>query len=367
MAEAITYVSDRPPTNGDWHNYSDKVKGAFEWSKGKARDALKLLNVRGPDDLPPDQLELRKSSLTPCGQSKTIPSPASRATSALVPNGSGPLPLIEDDEDLVPLLRQASNEELGPLVEYIVEKGGVTAQLHRTQRYRQYSAGGDHSKYVDDIAAEIQKFGANTFWSQTFRKGQGKKYRKILRSVAKRCGVKTRSYDETSEIEERVLTAVLSMAYERMTEEQRQELLATLRIHKLPGAGGPITAGALQVAVQAAGFAPYKLAVIVANGTANAVLGHGLAFAANAGLTKAIALFAGPIGWALDAIWGGMILAGPAYRVTIPCVVQVALIRQSMLRKQQEDRRRKLRVFGMVALIAMGCILALLVVRHFMR
>jgi uncharacterized protein YaaW (UPF0174 family) len=75
-----------------------------------------------------------------------------------------------------------------------------------------------------------------------------------------------------------------------MTREQREELLATLKIQKLAGAGGPITAGALQSAIQATGFAPYKLAVIVANGTANAVLGHGLAFAANAGLTKAVAL-----------------------------------------------------------------------------
>jgi uncharacterized protein YaaW (UPF0174 family) len=32
----------------------------------------------------------------------------------------------------------------------------------------------------------------------------------------------------------------------------------------------------LQVAIQAAGFAPYKLAVIVANGMASTVLGHGL-------------------------------------------------------------------------------------------
>jgi hypothetical protein len=85
-------------------------------------------------------------------------------------------------------------------------------------------------------------------------------------------------------------------------------------------------------------------------------------------LVKAVAVFAGPVGWALDAIWGGMLAAGPAYRVTIPCVVQVAFIRQSMLRKQQEAQRRKLRVAGMVALIALVCIvLAILVARYFMR
>jgi uncharacterized protein YaaW (UPF0174 family) len=267
--------------------------------------------------------------------------------------------------DLVPLLRQASNEELAPLVEYILNKGGLSAELDATIVFKKHYP--NHRMYADDIAAEIQKFGANTFWSQTFRKGRGKKYGKILRSVAKRCGVKVRFWDETAEIEERVLEAVLSKASERMTDQQRQELLDTLEINRLPGAGGPVAAGAVQAAIQAAGFAPYKLAVIVANGMANAVLGHGLALAANAGLVKALALFAGPVGWAFDAIWGGMIVAGPAYRVTIPCVVQVAFIRQSILRRQQEERRHKLRAVGMVALITLACVLAFLIVRHFMQ
>lgn len=362
MAGEITHV----PKPSD--SYSVRPKEGLEWLSRKGRNALKRLKSSGSDALPPDQLELRNPHLTRAnGQAIAPTSPAVLPPGVLVPNGNGPLPLIEDDEDLVPLLRQASNEELGLLVDYILRKGGVTAQLHRTQRYRQHSANGDHSKYADDIAAEIQKFGANTFWSHAFREGRGKKYRKILRKVAKRCGVKAGLWDETAEIEKRVLAAVLSKAYDQMTEEQRHELLSTLEIHGLPGSKELIGTAALQTAIQATGFAPYKLAVIVANGTANAVLGHGLAIAANAGLTKAIALFAGPVGWAFDAAWAGMIAAGPAYRVTLPCVVQVALIRQSMLRRQQEEKYRKLKVYGMIALIALGCILALVVARHFLH
>jgi uncharacterized protein YaaW (UPF0174 family) len=357
MTEEITYVSDRPPQNGNGHNYSDKTREVVKWLKSKRSDALM-----------PSCPESRNSNLTKShAKTVAVTCPAPDATSALIPSGTESLPLVEDDEDLLPLLRQASDDELAPLVEYIIQKGGVTAQLHRTQKYRQYSGSGEHGKYADDIAAEIQKFGANTLCSQTFREGRGIKYGKILRKVAKRCDVKVGWRDETAKIEERVLISVLSKAYERMTKEQREELLATLRIHKLPGAGGPIAAGALQGAIQAAGFAPYKLAVIVANGAANALLGHGLAFAANAGLVKAVAIFAGPVGWAFGAVWGGMMAAGPAYRVTLPCVVQVALIRQSMLRKQKEERRRKLKAVGMVALIALVCMVALLVARHFMR
>ena len=55
--------------------------------------------------------------------------PASRFPSKeLVASGTEPLPLIEDDEDLLPLLRQASNEELDPLVKYIVDSDVVSGK-----------------------------------------------------------------------------------------------------------------------------------------------------------------------------------------------------------------------------------------------
>jgi uncharacterized protein YaaW (UPF0174 family) len=257
-----------------------------------------------------DQLELPKSDIVEADERFAAASPIIPISKEPAPAGTQRLPLIEDDEDLVPLLRQASNDELDPLVKCIIEKGGVTAQLGRTQRYRLYSASGDHRKYADHIAAEIQRFGANTVRTAAVREGRGIKYRKILAHMAKRCGVKARRWDETVAIEERVLLAVLSKSYEGMTEEQRQELLATLKINRLPGVGGPDIAGALQVA-----------------------------FAADAGFVKGLALFAGPIGWALDPTWGGSMVAGPAHRVTLPCVVQVALIRQSLVHRQRRVER----------------------------
>ena len=48
------------------------------------------------------------------------------------------------------------------------------------------------------------------------------------------------------------------------------------------------------------------------------------------GLMKGISVFAGPIGWAITAIWAAFDMASPAYRVTVPCVVQVAYMRQKM-------------------------------------
>jgi uncharacterized protein YaaW (UPF0174 family) len=253
-----------------------------------------------------DQLESRKSDIVESDERFSAVSPPISISEELASTRTERLAFIEDDEDLVPLLRQASNDELDPLVKYIIEKGGTSARLSRTQRYRLYSANDDHSKYADDIAAEIQRFGANTVRTAVVPNSRGINYRKILGQMAKRCGVKARFWDETAAIEERVLLAVLSKSYEGMTEEQRQKLLATLKIQRLPGVGGPDVAGALQAA-----------------------------FAADTRFVKGLALFAGPIGWALDPTWGGLMVAGPAHRVTLPCVVQVALIRQSMVHRQR--------------------------------
>lgn len=84
---------------------------------------------------------------------------------------------------------------------------------------------------------------------------------------------------------------------------------------------------AVQSAIKLGGFASYKVAVIVANAVARALLGRGLSFAANAALTRWIGVFAGPIGWAVTIAWTALDIAGPAYRVTIPAVIQIAYMR----------------------------------------
>lgn len=252
-----------------------------------------------------------------------------RESNATATHGRGPLPLIADDADLVPLLRSAPNEFLDPLVQYIVEKGGQTAQLPHTEAFKRFYS--NHQTHVDDIAAEIQKFGANTLVSHILKDGQGVRYAEIVKDFAKRVGVKHR-FGRVQTIEDAIIMTVLSKSFEHMTPEQQRELLASLKIRHVRGVGAPATAIAVQGAVQASGFAAYQASVIVANGASQALLGHGLSFAANAALTKGLAVFAGPVGWAFSALLAANAFAGPAYRVTVPAVMQVALIRQTLRR-----------------------------------
>ena len=93
------------------------------------------------------------------------------------------------------------------------------------------------------------------------------------------------------------------------------------------GFGKQAMIAAIQIAIKKGGFAAYKLAVIVANAVCRTLLGRSLSFAANATLTRWLSVFAGPIGWAITTIWTAIDIAGPAYRVTIPAVIQIAYMR----------------------------------------
>ena len=43
--------------------------------------------------------------------------------------------------------------------------------------------------------------------------------------------------------------------------------------------------------------------------------------------SKAFTAFAGPIGWVLSSLWTIYDIAGPAYRVMIPCTITIAYLR----------------------------------------
>lgn len=248
---------------------------------------------------------------------------------------SDKLPLIEDDHDLVPLLRAATNEQLDPLVGYM--KGRVTSELDKTEAYKQHYP--NHRMYVDDIAAELQLYGGNTL--PNMWRGHGVPYRVICCDVAYQLGASYPEGASVADIELHILVNVLERAWDRMDERARAEFWEFLREMegfqdlrevkdlglKPPKKIRPILLTLLKIGVKKSGFLAYQIAIIVANIVAKTILGRGLSLGLNRVLTKGLSVLAGPIGWIIIAIWTAIDLAGPAFRVTIPCVLQVTMIR----------------------------------------
>jgi uncharacterized protein YaaW (UPF0174 family) len=240
------------------------------------------------------------------------------------------------DEDLS-FLAQADNADLDVLVKYITTtKNGRTRLTEELTRHPRYIANQpDHVKYWDLIAAEIQSFGANTF-ATLLRGGEGVLYKEVLTDVCKKLKVNFNKNSSVELIERNLLLKLLEDSLEKLTDEDLRNLVESLKLKTTSFSKQAIMA-AIQFAIRQGGFASYKIALIVANAVAKTLIGRGLSLAADASLTKAISIFAGPIGWAVTAIWTAFDIAGPAYRVTIPCVIQIAYMRTKMLANLPED------------------------------
>jgi len=183
----------------------------------------------------------------------------------------------------------------------------------------------------DVIAGELQLYGGDS--TVNIIRGTGVAYRELLMDACKQLKVNFNEKSDVSTIEMNLMLKVLEKSLEKMSEEERQALANEFGLGIKDLAPSAVII-ALQAAIKAGGFASYKIALIVANGIARAILGRGLPFAVNAALTRAMGAFAGPIGWAITTIMTLPMITGPAFRVTVPACIQVAYMRQKSMNKE---------------------------------
>ena len=232
------------------------------------------------------------------------------------------------DTDLK-FLGEMTSKDLHDLVEAITkDKDGdlrLTEELTSKDIYKKNYP--DHAKYWELIAAEIQCFGANSF-ATMLRGGEGVLYREVLQDVCDKAKVNYNKNQPVKSIEEQVLIKLLGDAMGKMSEADRAEFATLVGLNAAKTLSPESMMAAAQAAFTAGGFQSYRMALMVANGVSRALLGRGLTLVANATLTRTLGIISGPIGWAVTGAWTAIDLAGPAFRVTLPAVIHVALLRK---------------------------------------
>ena len=234
-------------------------------------------------------------------------------------------------------LSGCDNEDLAILVDYLSRgRNGtfrITQQLITEPQF--INCDGEYHKVWYLIAGELQLFGADTLVS-FFRGGEGVLYQEILSDVCKKLKVVSPATENVLEMEKALFLKIAGDSLKKMSDAEKRELAASLNIHitRLTAVG---LRAALQAGIRMGGISSYQLALIIANNTARIILGRGLSQAANAGLARSLALFAGPVGWIITGLLSILTLSGPAYRVTIPSVIQVAFMRLKYLEKKGDS------------------------------
>lgn len=232
---------------------------------------------------------------------------------------------FRQDPDLI-FLKYCDNEDLDVLVEYLTQnkkgENRLNAQLVKEDKYKEFHP--DHQKYWDLIGAELQTYGGNSFANAIRRKGVP--YREVLIDVCKKMKVEFNKNSSVETIEQNLLIKILTDSIDEMNEEELIKVVEDLKLNTDLLTNQAVLAE-LQKTIKKGGLKPFHIAAIVANAIARQLLGRGIAIAGNVAFTRIIGVFAGPIGMAVVGLLAVVDLAGPAYRVTIPSVVQVAYMR----------------------------------------
>ena len=231
------------------------------------------------------------------------------------------------DKDLL-FLAECRNEDLRTLTDYLTHdaKGEIrmAEQLTDTDAYL-YNYPHNMRNMWREIANELQRYGGNTIVN-CFRK-HGVSYRVIVRDVCKKMRMAYSEQDTIEALEERLLRKMLADAIERMNTKELGELVEALDIPVKDLRKQCVMASLQLLLRKGGGVVASRIAMFTANMFSRMMLGHGLwVFGGNA-LGKVAGVFSGPLGWALTAGWAAYDLSAPAYRVTIPCVIQIAYMR----------------------------------------
>ena len=179
------------------------------------------------------------------------------------------------------------------------------------------------------IAAEVQCFGANSF-ATIFRGGKGVEYKEVLIDVCDKMKVNFNKNSSVEVIEQNLLMKILKDSFDKMSTAEVRQLAESLGVKNFNSVTAESLVGGFQTIFKMGGFKSYQLSAIIVNAVMKALIGRGLSFVATGTLMRAASVLTGPIGWAITGIWTAVDLAGAAYRVTIPAVIQIAFLRQKV-------------------------------------
>lgn len=234
------------------------------------------------------------------------------------------------DPDLE-FLKQASSADMEGLVSTLThDKDGNVRWTEELTTREEYKANyPDHKKYWHLVAAELQGFGANTF-ATILRGGKGVLYKEVLTDVCDKLKVNYNSNSSTELIEQNLMSKIVEDAVQKMSAEEVRQMAEEAGVANFAALSKDAALAAFLAIFRAGGFKSYQILVIVVNATLKALIGRGLSFAGTATMTRTAAVLTGPVGWVITGLWTAFDIASPAYRVTIPAVIQVVALRQKV-------------------------------------
>lgn len=229
------------------------------------------------------------------------------------------------DEHLTPLLRACSDADLMPVRDTILRT--FTNCLDVDEAYLR--APDRPSSYVDELIAELRRFGGNTL--ANIARNDGVPYARIARAAAEKAGARCAADASVDEVEWALIAHALDGAVAKLGEDSRAALDAEFERAGFDGVvlvgREALSAQLARIGIRAGSFGAYRAVVMVAGAFARDRLGEDADVPAHAALARAMSVIAAPVGAVASPLYALIHLGGPAYRVTIPAVAQIGFLR----------------------------------------
>lgn len=227
-------------------------------------------------------------------------------------------------------LQRADNQDLLNLCDTLTyNKQGwlrFNEQLTSTEGYTLYYPD-NTPKMWKDIALELQRYGGNTLANLLFRHGRGPAYEQVVYDACKFYKVSDiQEHDTAEEMEHKLLIAFFGRILGKLQDDDVKQMMEELEIKNYALTKQGATA-ALLFALRCNKSLFTRMVEYIACLVAEQLVGRGILASGMFVAERALGFLLGPIGWTLITAWTVVDLAGPAYRVTVPAVLQVALMR----------------------------------------
>lgn len=219
---------------------------------------------------------------------------------------------IQGDDALVQLLLNADKGDIDLLIDYVTNTGkfgfsmsdNVKAVLQDAKRQDI-----PDEETLRLLVRELQHFGGNTFVN-LFRRN-GVNYSEIVDDVASHLKMKVQATASVEEKEALIIDCVFTSSWKKMSDDERSQILRDMGINDSASMDIPV----------------WQRAALVANSLAQTTAGKVLPLIAGLGIGRVLGVLTGPVGLAITGLYTAYDISNPAFRVTLPCVVQIAWIR----------------------------------------
>lgn len=255
--------------------------------------------------------------------------------------------LVDKNLLLPGLLERADEKELSVLVDLITDKGKGRLMLNKNLKdlIISFQKKNKLCELSDTLAKEICAFGSHSAMN-VFRSGEGAEYSAILKDVAKILGAESKASTDVYSLERGILAVlILKAVNDKVDDELFKDLkckdrtsnaLIAESIHKTSkGKREHLVETILDVfdaelmrkLVERVLTEKYILMLCSGIGALRNVGASGAGIMATAKLAGGIAARFNPLVAAVSGAASAFSLSGPAFRIVIPAVVKIALIR----------------------------------------